>query len=110
MLLVLNTPVITTSNTIEPNSNKVGTNGGTNAASKVNLANAQLPLMAKINPAPAAKAPKKKYSIAFMVKICFLLAPIVRNKILSFIRWFLLVNTEDIKTIQPVTILKPAIN
>lgn len=83
----------------------VGINGGTKLASKVNLANAQLPLMAKINPAPAAKAPKKKYSMAFIAKICFLLAPMVRNKMLSFIRWFLLVNTEDIKTIQPVTML-----
>ena len=86
MLLLLVTPVITTSKTTLLKSKSVGNNGGKNEASKLNFASTQLPLNARIKPAAAANKPKKKYSIALMARIWFLLAPMVLSRILSFIR------------------------
>ena len=65
---------------------KMGNGAGVKLLSKLKEAKAQLPPRARIIPAPVAKLPKKKYSNADMVSICFLLAPRVLNKTLSFKR------------------------
>src|SRR5690554_2669248 len=52
--------------------------------------------------------PRNRYSKAVMVRICLFSAPRVRRRTLSFMRWYLLVRTEPIRTIIPVRILKNA--
>ena len=64
----------------------IGKSGGVKLLSKLKEAKAQRPPRARIIPAPVAKLPKKKYSSAVMVNICFLLAPRVLSKTLSFKR------------------------
>src|SRR5687768_13260122 len=101
-------PIKTVSTQIETNTITIGNTGGMNVVSKVKRPNAQLPANAKIMPVAAAKAPRNKYSSAAIENICLRLAPNVRSNTLSWIRWYLLINTEAINTTSPVIMLKPA--
>ena len=56
-----------------------GIQGIVKEALKVYFPSNQLPNRERIIPVAAANAPKKKYSIAVMPSICFLLAPSVLN-------------------------------
>src|SRR5690606_16617094 len=61
-------------------------------------------------PLREARLPKKKYSRVLMRLTVLLLAPKVRNNILSLMRWYLLMIKELISTSMPVKILNIAIN
>lgn len=83
---------------------------GEKVVSKLYLAKAQLPAIEITKPVPAAKEPKKKYSIDVIASICIRLAPMVRSSTLSRMRWYLLMRTDAMSTITPVRMLKSAIN
>ncbi len=86
MPLLLNKPINTVKEVIKRKSKSTGKSSGLKLVSKLKTANAQLAISDKIIPAPAAKAPRKKYSRAVMIKICLRLAPMVRSRTLSRIR------------------------
>jgi len=80
----------------------------TNGISKLYFASNQLLAMAIKILVSADNVPRKKYSNVAMVSICLRLAPNVRNNTASSIRRYLLMRTEEINTIIPVMMLKPA--
>lgn len=88
---------------------KNGTSEDVKVSSNTNTANSKLLSSAKRIPKRLPKIPRNKYSRAVIVNICLFFAPRVRSKTLSFMRWYLLVRTEPIKTIIPVRMLKNAI-
>ena len=86
MPLLLNKPISIVSIAIAKNNNKAGSMLALNGISKLYFANNQLPTKAIRIPVAADNAPKKKYSIAVIARICFRLAPMVRSNTLSWIR------------------------
>ena len=74
------------------------------------LVNIKLAINAIPIPVPAESTPRKVYSVALILMICALDAPIVLSKILSLSRWYLLNVKELINTINPVNKLNIAIN
>ena len=61
-------------------------------------------------PDKEAKLPKKKYSKVLICRTKAELAPKVRSKMLSRMRWYLLMIKELIKTKIPVAMEKKAMN
>ena len=59
---------------------------GANTVSKLKYANNQAAAIEINIPVRVEILPKKKYSIRLILKICFLLAPMVLSKTASFIR------------------------
>src|SRR5665213_1265089 len=99
-------PITTVNNAIIKNNTSAGIKFMVNGISKLYFANSHVPAMAITMPVNAEKAPKNKYSNAVMANICLRLAPSVRNRTLSWMRWYLLILTEAISTTMPVMMLK----